>query len=408
MKTIKEIETRIAAIRKDIEDRGDMVTSEELDAYESELKELKEERAAIQQVAEKRSNLLRDIASGKDAGKQIRTFESPGDPKQTEERSSADPYGTIEYRNAFKTFIQTGVRLPELRANEVTISSEIVAVVPTTILQEVIRKMGQYGQLFSRVRKTNVAGGEDVPIMDLVPVANWVDEVTASEDQQVKADTKVSFKYHGLECKVAQSLVSSIVALPFFESVLVDAIYEAMIKKLEQGIVKGTGTGQVTGISVDARVPAGNKVTLTAAEFAKWDAWKKKVFAKLPLRYKAGATWLMAGGTFDGYIDGMVDTAGQPIGRVNYNITDELQNRFGGKEVILVEDDVLASYDSASTGDPVAILMNLHNYAINSNMSLSMFKWTNHETNKVYNKAMMIADGRLLDPNGVIIVLKGA
>ena len=155
-------------------------------------------------------------------------------------------------------------------------------------------------------------------------------------------------------------------------------------------------------------MPAANKITLTSAEFVKWESWKKKVTSKLPLRYKAGATWLMSASTFDGYIDGMVDTNGQPIGRVNYNITEGIPSRFAGKEVIEVEDDVLASYDAASVGDPVAILMNLNNFGFNSNMQMSMFKWTNHETNKVYNKGMMVADGKLLDPEGVIIVLKGA
>ena len=54
----------------------------------------------------------------------------------------------------------------------------------------------------------------------------------------------------------------------------------------------------------------------------------------------------------------------------------------------------------------MAILCNLKNYGVNSNLNMSMYKWTNHETNKVYNKALMVADGKLLDPNGVVIMLQ--
>jgi HK97 family phage major capsid protein len=115
----------------------------------------------------------------------------------------------------------------------------------------------------------------------------------------------------------------------------------------------------------------------------------------------------MASGTFEGYIDGMVDANGQPIGRINYGITDGAQERFGGKEVIQVEDDVVANYDDATVGDVVAVYCNLNNYAINSNMQLTMFRYFWQPTNEWIDKAILICDGKLLDPNGVVIVKKG-
>ena len=116
----------------------------------------------------------------------------------------------------------------------------------------------------------------------------------------------------------------------------------------------------------------------------------------------------MAQATFDGYIDGMVDANGQPIARVNYGITGEETYRFGGKEVITVEEDVLKAYETASASDVVAVFVNLNDYAINSNLQLQTYKWVDHSTNKVYNKAILIADGKLLDPNGVLLIKKGA
>lgn len=414
----QEIEARLAEIRQDIETRGEAIAVDELERYETEIATLTAERSRIQEETERRSGLLGRIAEGTE-GTTIRSAvqvspEVSGSGGNEAQGSAGSLYegrnagtGSIEYRNAFMRYVQTGIRGEVLRSNEFTSIAEAAALIPATIVEEVIRKLGRYGTLFSRVRKFNVQGGLNVPILDLAPEASWIDDTTPSEDKQFKADKSVSFMYHGLECKVAQSLLTSIVSLNFFEAALTDLIAEAMMRKMDQGIINGTGTGQFTGITVDARVPAENKVTLTAAEFGKWASWKKAI-SKLGIRYKAGASWIMSESTFDAYIDGMTDAQGQPIARVNYNITEGNPYRFAGKEVITVEDDVIAPYDTAQTGDAVAILSNLRNFGVNSNLNMSMYKWTNHETNKVYNKALMVADGKLLDPNGVVIIKKGA
>jgi HK97 family phage major capsid protein len=247
-----------------------------------------------------------------------------------------------------------------------------------------------------------------IPILSLKPVANWIGENAVSDKQKVQANTSVSFSYYGLECKVSVSLLADTVSLTGFETTITDLIVEAMVKALDQAILNGDGSGKALGITKDTRVPAGQIVTLSSTDFAKWDAWKKKVFAKMPLSYKAGASFFMASGTFEGYIDGMVDTQGQPVGRTNYGIADGPQERFGGKPVIQVEDDVIVPYDVAVTGDVVAVYVDLKNYGFNSNMQLTMFRYFDHDTNEWVDKAVLIADGKLIDPNGVVIVKKGA
>lgn len=336
--------------------------------------------------------------------KPLATSTSAGE-KRTE---SEDPYSTMEYRKAFMEYCKTGVQGPELRANAMTTTSDASAVIPTTILNEIIKKVTTYGQVFSRVRKLAVKGGVTVPILSLKPAATWIGENAVSDKQKVQANTKISFSYYGLECKVSTSLLADTVSLPMFENTIIDLVTEAMVKALDVAIIKGTGTGQAKGITVDSRVPAGQIVTLSSADFADWSGWKKKVFAKMPLSYKAGATFLMASGTFEGYVDGMVDANGQPVGRVNYGIADGPTLRFGGKEVIEVEDDIIAPYDDAATGDVVAIYCNLSNYAINSNMQMTMFRYLDHDTNEYVDKAILIVDGQLLDANSVVIVKKGA
>jgi HK97 family phage major capsid protein len=331
-----------------------------------------------------------------------------GAAPQQQRAEEEDRYSTMEYRKAFMRFAQTGEITPELRANAMTSTGDISAVVPTTILNEVIRKVTNYGQIFGLVRKLNVKGGMTIPILSLKPVANWIGENAVSDKQKVQANTSVSFSYYGLECKVSVSLLADTVSLTGFETTITDLIVEAMVKALDQAILNGDGSGKALGITKDTRVPAGQIVTLSSTDFAKWDAWKKKVFAKMPLSYKAGASFFMASGTFEGYIDGMVDTQGQPVGRTNYGIADGPQERFGGKPVIQVEDDVIVPYDVAVTGDVVAVYVDLKNYGFNSNMQLTMFRYFDHDTNEWVDKAVLIADGKLIDPNGVVIVKKGA
>lgn len=320
-----------------------------------------------------------------------------------------DKFDTADYRKAFMNYTKTGVMPPEFQNSDAyTSTSEAGAVISTTIMQKIIKEMKEYGQIFSRVRKTNIKGGVEVPILSLKPSASWITESTPSGRQKLIINTNVTFSYYGLECKVATSLLAEITTLDIFETTVAEVIAEAMIKALNVAIISGSGNGQPLGITKDERVPGGNIITLTSAEFLDWGAWKKKVFAKIPLAYRAGGSFIMAAGTFEGYIDGMQDANGQPMGRTNYGIVNAPQERFGGKEVLLVEDDVVPAYSSASTADVVAVFCKLSDYAINSNMQMRMFRWLDHDTNQYVDKAILVADGKIIDPNGVLIIKKGA
>lgn len=335
--------------------------------------------------------------------------EVTGNPKPQAKKS--DKFASLEYRQAFMDYCKAGVssNVLEFRsADTATGTADVAAIIPSTILQEVIQKVESYGQVYARTRKLAIKGGIGVPISSIKPVATWIGETTVSDKQKMDLSQKVAFNYYGLECRVATSILADTVTLDQFESIITSAIAEAYMKAFDIAVVKGAGTASPLGITVDTRIPATHVVTLTAAEFLDWGAWKKKVFAKMPLSYKGGATFLMASGTFDGYIDGMTDKNGQPIGRVNYGIAGGTQESFGGKEVIEVEDDVISNYDDAAAGDVVAIYGNLGNYAINSNMSMTMYHYIDHDKNEVVNKGLLIADGKVLDPNGFIIVKKGA
>jgi len=394
----------------------ELLNEGKLDEYNEKVKEIENLDEQFEKIAKAQANMnaLKDKVPGQ--------IDLIGDkkPNDNKDPEPEDPFNTLEYRKAFMNFCKTG-KMPEefknlapqvaggfMNADTQTTTSDAAAVIPTTIMQKIIKEMKEYGQIFNRVRKTNIQGGVEVPILSLKPTATWINESTVSDRQKVTANTKVQFSYHGLECRVAVSLLANIVTLDMFESEITKLIVEAMIKALDKAVIAGTGSGQPLGITVDPRVPADNIITLSSTDFAKWEGWKKKVFAKIPLAYRAGGAFIMAAGTFEGYIDGMTDANGQPIGRINYGITNGPQERFGGREVILVEDDVVAPYESAVAGDIVAVFCKLSDYCINSNMQMAMYRWLDHDTNQWVDKAILIADGKILDPKGVIIIKKGA
>ena len=355
-------------------------------------------------------------------------FEEVGTEEKKEERSfnplatygqnggvkemrNIDKNDTMEYREAFMNFVCRGVAMPtEMRADAVTTTGDAGAVIPTTIMKEIIKNLESYGEIYSRVRKLNIQGGVAFPILSIKPTATWITANTAtseSEKQKLEANSSVTFNYYGLECKISQTLLVNVTTIDAFQALFTTLATEAIIKAIEIAIVSGDGSGKMTGITVDSRVPSGNKITMAPSEFSSWEGWKKKVFGKMAKSYRNGC-FIMAQGTFDGYIDGMVDKNGQPIGRVNYGIADGEVYRFGGKEVLTVEDDVIANYDDAKTNDVVGVFVNLKDYAINSNMELTVAKWVDQDTNELKNKAILICDGKLVDANGVIIIKKGA
>ena len=393
---LKEIEMRLADIASELDKEN-----ADLEALSKEVDDLKAEKRSLLEKSEKEKELRSKIATGKLDAKTLMSFE------EKKEERILDPFNTMEYRAAFMNYCKTGQMPIEMRADTYTGLADIGTVIPSSIMNEILKKMSTYGQIFSRVRRLNVKGGVSFPVLSLKPTATWITEAAVSERQKL-GTASISFNYYGLECRIATSLIADTVSLTTFETSITDLIVEAMTKAMDIAIIKGDGVGEPLGITLDPAIPAAQIITLAVADFAKWDGWKKKVFAKIPLSYRAGGSFIMAAGTFEGYIDGMVDTTGQPMGRVNYGITDGPQERFAGREIILVEDDIIAPYESAAAGDIVAIFCKLADYGINSNMQMQMFRWLDQDKNQWVDKAILIADGKLIDANGVLIIKKGA
>lgn len=413
---LKEIEARLAQIRTELTTRGAELSEAEITALEGEVSELQEERKSLLDAAEKRKNLLARIAAGEPidpegngagtAATLLRSFAGAnGSGSGAGAAEPEDRYDTVSYRKAFMNYVCRGVEIPvELRAAETTTTADSGAVIPTSILNEIIQKLESYGSIYEKVRKINVQGGVAIPISDLKPTAHWISEEKSGDDQKASAKNSVTFNYYGLECKIAQSILANVVTLKMFSDLFVPMATEAAIKAIEISIFNGTGEGQPLGVIKDTRVT--NTVTLTPEEYASWKGWHSKVKAKIKKAYRNGS-FIMNQSTFDGGIDGMEDKNGQPVGRTNYGINGEETYRFMGKTVETVEDEILPSWDDAEEGDVIAVFMKLSDYVINTNMQMNVTKWTDHDNNKVKNKCLLVLDGKAADTNGILLIKKG-
>lgn len=376
---LRDIQTRLAEIADDIAD-----TRNEIEALD----------------AEKRN--------GFDPAKAMKT----GTP---ENRGADDKYASLEYRLAFKAYVQAGISIPaEYRSGGdagVTSTTELGAIIPTTVMNEFIKSASKvYGQVYSKVRKINIKGGVKFPISDLKAKFKWITESTVSPRQEAgNISDYVEFSYNIGEIRVAQTLLSSIVALDAFESEVVKIMTEAYVEMMDKVIINGTGNGQPLGIVNDQRVT--NVVTMSGGDLSDWKKWRTKLFANVPLSKRGQGEFIFTASTVESYLLTMQDSVGRPIFREATELTvndSNVAGRFFGREVTLVEPDVIADAGTASPGDVIGIYWVPSDYCINTQMQFGIKRYFDEDTNQWVNKALTVVDGKILDPAGCWLIKKGS
>lgn len=338
-----------------------------------------------------------------------------GTQMNQQRKDEKDHYATMEYRMAFKKYVQTGEAIPaELRAggdSGTTIAADIGMIIPTTIMNEFIKDVSKvYGQVYAKVRKLNVKGGVEFPISKLSANFKWITE-TAPSGKQKAGDIKekVSFSYHIGEIRVAETLLAQVVSLDLFESEITRIMVEAYVKAMDTAIISGTGSGQPLGITKDPRVTGntGNIIEFEADEIGDWTAWRKKLFAKVPLSKRGSGEFLFPASTVESNLLTMKDANGRPLFREATDGTiGNLAGTFFGRDVTLVEPDIVKDYDTAATGDIIGIFWVPTDYAINTNLQFGMKRYFDEDTNEWINKGLTIVDGKILDVSGCYLLKK--
>ena len=378
--------------------------TEALEDLKAEIEETREELEAIE-AEEKRTAVVNEIP---DDAKLV-NGNVKGSFKTDEQRENV--LESMEYRKAFMAYVQHGTPIPaEMRNGETISTAETGAAIPMTVMNDVINTVRKrYGNLYSKVRKLSIKGGVEFPVGALQASFKWINESTVSPRQKTEALGKVSFGYHTAEIRIAQSFLSQILTLSSFEARIVEIIAVAYLQAMDYGIVNGSGDGCMTGILNDARVT--NTIQMTAEDMSDWKKWRKNFFAQLPLGYRAGE-FIFAASTVDAYLETMSDANGNPVFRqatgleVNDGDAMNPNGRFFGRDIALVEPDIVKDFDTANAGDVVGIFWQPEEYAINENFGFMMRRYFDEETNEWVDKAIVVVDGKVLNPTGFYKILK--
>lgn len=255
---IKEIEARLAAIKQEIEERGDTMKAEEIDALEKETKDLTEERAGLIAAAEKRNGILDNIAKG--GGVSVRSFGK----KEENNADPEDPYGTPEYRSAWLKNLR---RLPLTDAEKrvyANASGTGAEVVPTQTANEIISKVKKLAPMLNEVTLLHVKGA-----VKFVVEGTNNDAAIHTENAAITpaADTLTTVTLSGYEIVKLVQISDTVMTMSIaaFESWIVDMLAEAIARKVEDFFINGTGTSQPKGIDKANTWGATNSVSVGAS-----------------------------------------------------------------------------------------------------------------------------------------------
>lgn len=255
---IKEIEARLAAIKQEIEERGDTMKAEEIDALEKETKDLTEERAGLIAAAEKRNGILDNIAKG--GGVSVRSFGK----KEEDNADPDDPFGTPEYRSAWLKNLR---RLPLTDAEKrayANASGTGAEVVPTQTANEIISKVKKLAPMLNEVTLLHVKGA-----VKFVVEGTNNDAAIHTENAAITpaADTLTTVTLSGYEIVKLVQISDTVMTMSIaaFESWIVDMLAEAIARKVEDFFINGTGTSQPKGIDKANTWGATNSVSVGAS-----------------------------------------------------------------------------------------------------------------------------------------------
>lgn len=380
MNRLDEIKARKEELRKLLGGTGQMdldKVQKELDNLDTEETEMRRRQKIAEQINTQEEPEIRQIAKPQETKKPVQ-----------------DKFDTPEYRKAFMAYVCRNTPIPvEFRADANTLTTDIGTVIPPVTLNKIIEKLRAYGMILPRVTQTNYLQGVNIPTSDLKPTATWVAEGSGS-DKQKKTTGAIVFGHYKLRVAVSASLESEYMAYSAFEAAIVQNITEAMALAVEQAIISGTGSGQPTGILKDTTagtIVTASKLTYDTLIEAEGD---------LPLAYENGAVWVMSKKTFMQFV-GLVDTAGQPIARVNAGINGAPERTLLGRTVVLT--DYVPSFSSSLTaGDVFAFLYRMQDYALNTNFSIGMTMYEDHDTDDIVRKSIIVCDGHPVDTNSLV------
>lgn len=418
-----DFEKREAELEKAIDEAE---TDEERNAVDEEIDKLESEKAAKEAEIAKLESEIAELEEQLDELEKEQTDSASNEDEEKEEDiDMSERHGreSMEYRTAFRDWVQTGKLDREIlefdKRDDAGTAADLGVMIPETVVQEIITGVNKvYGQLYGRVRKTNLKGGVKYPIGSFSATFHRIAESAKSDRQDAGGVTGyVQFGYNIGEIRIARSILQATLSVPVFEQELAKTIADAYVKAMDKEIMAGNPTyGECNGIlteaaAVSSRIPAANTLSICPNDMADWTAWQSKVFAKIPLAMRGEKyEFVMTANTYEANIKTLKDKNDRPVYNETFNPVDGTERAtFKGHEVTFVENDVLDDFDNASTNEIFGMIWVPEKaYAINSNLEFTVVDYFDHEKNEWVKKALVINDGNVLDGQYIYLLKKVA
>lgn len=298
MRTLAEIEARLAEIRNTLQNDQNA----DVDALQTELNALIEERGRLMAQGEQRRAMLSTIANLPVQGDRPVNTPTPASNPAEDATEERDVLATPEYRSAF---LRSLMGLP-LRANEraamqeaeeraalTSASNSAGAAIPTQTQNEVIRRLQQVAPLIGDITLFNIPGNITIAVEN----ATTSDGAYHAEgnDTSEAADKLVEVNLTGFEAIKLLSISAKVkyMSINAFEAWLIDNLTDGIAYLIENWIVNGTGTNQATGIEKAATWTANTNKIKTAGAVPTY-AEVCNLISLLPGVYDRNAKFVMS------------------------------------------------------------------------------------------------------------------
>lgn len=317
--TLEQIETRAAEIKRQIETDAN-----------ADVAALNIEAEGMEQAAAEK----RDAGNGgQGSGVEFRGFNFLGGAafggQASKEATEGDVFASVEYRNAFyKQLMGRQLTQPEKaaferaqaivkaenRASDFNTVTESAAVVPTSTLNEIVKKARTIGGIMPHCRGFNMPSKIAIPVGTPGTKAAWHTEGAAVDAEQ-HVPASVTFNGYEIIKIFSISAATKAMTVAAFESYLVDELTACVMETIADALVNGTGSAQGTGILTGVTFSASNKNLVTGSGTSGAITYADVVAAVAMLKrgYSAGAKWAMNNATLYNVFYGMVDGNKRPI-----------------------------------------------------------------------------------------------
>jgi HK97 family phage major capsid protein len=364
MTKIDEINKRLLEIVEE-----GKVENADLDALTEERDRLLEERNNENERIEKRKALIEEVVNLPEENVS-RTFEEPKEARKMEKTYAID---SMEYKSAWLNKMKGGA-VSDIEERALVVAA---GAIPTETMNKVVEKMEHIAPILGKIDLTTIPSNISIPVESVVSDAAWVAMGTAATDG-TNTLTTVELAAYKLIKTVEIGADVSAMAIPAFESYLVNSLAKKMAKALENAVINGTGSAQPTGLLASGIITNTGEFTKAAMTYADILA----IIGDLPDHgYREGASFVMPSALF--YSD----------------VLPALTDKGSGLDVQAVEKMKILSYDVILCDRVAAdtiIFGNLKNYAMNlaSDVKVESDKSTGFRSGSTVYRAMALVDGK--------------